>query len=281
MKCSIKHGCYRDSKIQTLACVISTKFHRMTGIYRKINYICLTEFNKEKLLKLKQINSEKVFVKPNFTYKSDLINVSGEFYLFIGRIEDIKGVPLLLDAFRRMPDKKLVLAGTGTKLENYKLEMQQFDNIEFKGFVQRKDLQYLLKQAKAVIVASQWYETFGMIVAEAFASHVPVIVGDIGNVGSLVDDGINGVKFCYNSMDALIQAVNRFEQMDREALGQNAFEKYKLYFEENRNYKMMKEIYEKISGGDRKNKIKNPLYYYNINAIIKNYCQKELVAICF
>ena len=38
----------------------------MTGIYGKINYICLTDFNKEKLLELKQIKPERVFVKPNF-----------------------------------------------------------------------------------------------------------------------------------------------------------------------------------------------------------------------
>lgn len=53
LKCAVKYSCYRGNRIQTLACVISTWFHRMTGIYGKINYICLTEFNKNKLLELK------------------------------------------------------------------------------------------------------------------------------------------------------------------------------------------------------------------------------------
>jgi hypothetical protein len=75
MRCAVQHRCYRNSRLQTLACVINTKFHRMTGIYRKINYICLTEFNKEKLLQLnrpgnrKVITPEKVFIKPNFTFE--------------------------------------------------------------------------------------------------------------------------------------------------------------------------------------------------------------------
>ena len=60
LRCAVKHSCYRGSRIQTLACVISTWFHRMTGIYGKINYICLTEFNKEKLLQLKQIEADRV-----------------------------------------------------------------------------------------------------------------------------------------------------------------------------------------------------------------------------
>ena len=61
LRCAIKHSCYRESKIQTVACVISTMFHRITGIYGKINYICLTDFNKQKLLGLKQIKPERVF----------------------------------------------------------------------------------------------------------------------------------------------------------------------------------------------------------------------------
>ena len=249
LRCAVKHSCYRDSRIQTLACVISTWFHRMTGIYGKISYICLTEFNKSKLLELKQIRPEQIYVKPNFAYPPDVQNETGEFYLFIGRVEEIKGVPIILEAFEKMPDKRIVIAGTGTKLEEYELKEKEFKNIEFKGFVPKDKLQHLLRRTKAVIVASQCYETFGMIVAEAFASHVPVIVGDIGNVGSLADDGINGVKFQYDSFRALIQAINRFEQMDQKTLGENAFQKYEMCYEQNGNYEMMTKIYTSISSG--------------------------------
>lgn len=247
--CAIKHGCYRGSRIQTLACVISTWFHRMTGIYGKISYICLTEFNKKKLLNLKQIELERVFVKPNFTYPPEVQNETGEFYLFIGRVEEIKGVQIILKAFEKMPDKRVVIAGAGTKLEEYRQQEKDYKNIEFTGFVPKDKLQNLLRRAKAVIVASQWYETFGMIVVESFASHVPVIVGDIGNVGSLIDDGINGVKFQYNSPSALIQAINKFEQMDQKTLGHNAFQKYETCYEQKGNYETVKEIYTRISIG--------------------------------
>lgn len=70
LRCAIKYRCYRGSKFQTLAWVISTMTHHMTDIYEKINYICFTEFNREKLLQLKQIKSDRFFVKPNFTYES-------------------------------------------------------------------------------------------------------------------------------------------------------------------------------------------------------------------
>lgn len=67
--CAVKHGCYRGSHAQTLICVISMWLHRHTGILGKINYIVLTDFNREKLLELKQIRPERVYVKPNFTFE--------------------------------------------------------------------------------------------------------------------------------------------------------------------------------------------------------------------
>lgn len=70
--CAVRQGCYRHSKAQTLILVISVLLHRATGIYGRLNYICLTEFNREKLLTLNRkkqiIDPSRVFVKPNFTF---------------------------------------------------------------------------------------------------------------------------------------------------------------------------------------------------------------------
>lgn len=242
--CAVSHGCYRGSRIQTFVCVISTVIHRMSGIYRKLNYICLTEFNKTKLLQLKQIQPDHVFIKPNFTYNGKLGYQAKNYYLYMGRMEKIKGVRMLLEAFAALPDKRLVLVGTGTELEALKNESAHCQNISFKGFLLREELNQVLAGAKAVIVTSQWYETFGMVVAEAFSCRVPVIVGDIGNVASLVDDGINGIKFKYNSVEALRQAVARFEGMDAEAMGKAAYEKYLKEFSEEKNYHDIEVVYQ-------------------------------------
>lgn len=78
--CAVKHSCYRKSSIQTLVCVINTEIHRKLGTYYKLNYICLTAFNKEKLLQLNHgrrkdvICPERVFIKPNFTFNSEKQN---------------------------------------------------------------------------------------------------------------------------------------------------------------------------------------------------------------
>ncbi len=254
LKCALKHNCYRGSRLQTLACVISTRLHRMLGTYRKINYICLTEFTKNKLLKVNRpgkrpvIREASVYIKPNFTFPNEEKASDKDYFLFIGRIEQIKGLDVLLEAFAKLPQEKLLIAGTGTELEKYRSEAEKngCGNIEFLGFVSRDELNVRLAGAKAVIVASQWYETFGMIIAEAFSTHVPVITGDIGNIGALVDDGKTGIKFEYNSSQALVEAVNRFNAEYKEEWCENAYNEYFEKYSPSVNYKRLNEIYEKL-----------------------------------
>lgn len=251
--CAVKHRCYRGSMLQTLACVISTKIHRLTGIYSKINYICLTEFNKEKLLQLNSegkrqiINPTKVFIKPNFTFdiSSESIGEEGEYYLFIGRVEKIKGLDILLEAFSGLPNEKLVIAGTGSMIEEYRKFAT--NNVKFTGLLNRDKLIQNLLKAKAVIVPSQWYETFGMIIIEAYAAHKPVIVGNIGNIALLVDEAKTGIHFDYDSVKSLQNAIYKFGKMDLREMETNAYRKYKMEFTDETNYFLLSSVYDSIT----------------------------------
>ena len=95
LSCAVKYKCYRSSRVQTLACVVSMVIHRMLGTYRRLNYICLTEFNKSKLLHLKQIKEKNVYVKPNFTTEVNHYSCKKKKknqMIYVGRLEEIKGV---------------------------------------------------------------------------------------------------------------------------------------------------------------------------------------------
>ena len=248
--CAVKHNCYRGSKLQTLACVISTKIHRLLGIYQKLNYICLAEFNKEKLLQVNKtgkkpiIDPQKVFVKPNMTFeqieKSECTKES--YFLFAGRVEKIKGMEILLNAFEKLPQYRLIVAGTGTQLEEYQKHVEDhgISNVEFLGFVERPQLQQLMQSAKAVIVPSQWYETFGMTVIEAFALGTPVIGADIGNLSSLIKEGVNGWKFRYDSADELAEKIVECSKTLDESLHVQCEQNF---FPEG-NYQQLMEIYQ-------------------------------------
>lgn len=246
--CAVKYKCYRKSRLQTLACVIATKIHRMTGIYKKLNYICLTEFTRDKLLSFKQFQPDSLYLKPNFAYEYRGENNVEDYYIFVGRIEEIKGVDMLVDAFKLMPDRKLKMFGKGEfdkKILN-RLETEDVKNIEMVGYQSYDIIQKAMQRAKGLIMCSQCYEAFAMVIVEAFSTGTPAIVGDIGNIRGLVEPGKTGERFIYNSPQSLVEAIDRFEAGNMEDYRRNAYLFYKNNFTPELNYKRLIEIYEAI-----------------------------------
>ncbi len=249
LKCAVKHSCYRESKIQTLACVISTWFHRLTGIYGKINYICLTEFNKKKLLEWKQIREKKVFVKPNFTESpKEIIPKNGrkEQFVFAGRIDEIKGIQVLLEAWKIMKENapKLIICGTGP-LEKWCrqfIEENSIKSVRMLGFVSNTNVRKIVAESKALILPTQWYEGFPMNIVEAFSVGTPVVCSDHGNAGNIVMEGITGSKFSGGSSIDLVQALKRLENY--EEIYNTTYKRSKQLYSKKENYKCLINIYK-------------------------------------
>ena len=130
MGCAIRHKCYRNSKLQSFVSAAILQIHRFVGTYRRVNFICLTEFNRKKLLesldtKKEIVNPERVYIKPNFTFAEEIVpnevRSDEEYFLFAGRVEALKGIDIAVRAFEKLPDKKLYVAGNGPMME----EMQR------------------------------------------------------------------------------------------------------------------------------------------------------------
>lgn len=205
--CAVRHGCYRGSRIQTLICVINTLVHRRTGIYGKINYICLTEFNKSKLLQLKSINPDRVYVKPNFV-EGAKVGEERSGFIYAGRLDELKGVKILIEAWRLMgvDAPHLTICGTGP-LEKWCREGAKGLNVEMKGFVTNEEVRKLTAHSQALILPTLWYEGFPMSIVEAYASGTPVICSDLGNAGSLVEEAVTGWRFRTGDAFALAEKV--------------------------------------------------------------------------
>lgn len=248
LKASLINNCYRDSKLQTFVMSLSMRIQRAIRTYASINYICLTEFNKEKLLTIKQISKERVFIKPNFTrVDSEMVPYSDrkKQIVFAGRLEKIKGVDLMLQAWMKMGDRapKLVLCGSGD-LESWcreYIENNELDNVEMIGQVDNETAKHLIGESIAMIHPTQWYEGFPMTIAEAYTVGTPIIASDIGNVGSLVVDGVTGMKFKSNSVVSLAKTVERFINEPV-----TIPEEYLTKYSEDNNYRILKSIYENI-----------------------------------
>lgn len=248
--CAVLHNCYRGSKAATLACVLNMWIHRSLKIYQKLNYICLTEFNKDALLKLKQINENRVFIKPNFSDNLETETIPYEHrkkrFMYAGRIDKSKGIDVLFDAWRQMGAEapQLLVCGTGP-MEDWcreYIKKNQLNQIHLLGYVPNPHLKMLMADSLALILPTQWYEGFPMTIVEAYSSGTPVIGSDIGNVGSLIENGITGWKFKTDSAEDLAKKVKQVSDICisvREEFGK----KYTSL----RNYDLIKSIYEKIN----------------------------------
>ena len=267
LRCSVKHGCYRDSKLQTLAVATSMGIHRLLGIYRKIYYICLTDFNKAKLLsdKALRLRDNQVFVKPNFVYDTGLDRAYGldsrlDQYLVIGRLEKLKGTDVILRTWKELGDKapKLVFCGTGDleKQARAYVAKHQISNVEFKGFVDNDKLKELINTSKALLFAPQWYEGFGIVIAEAFSCATPVVASNIGNPGNLVNDGYSGLTFTYNSTSDMQRAILKLEALENEEyiqLQKHALKEASKYTA-TANYSQLIGIYKSIISNEKQGK---------------------------
>lgn len=262
LRCAVRHKCYRGSTAQTVVSAMILKIHRMLGTYRRVNFICLTEFNRKKLLNALNapsvpkrrwaVDADRVYIKPNFTFAEGLApsSESGqeEYFLFAGRVEALKGIDIAIKAFEQLPEKKLYIAGTGPMMEEMQayVKEHQLTNIRFLGYLQKEEMSERFYHARAVIMTSQCYEAFAMTIAEAYSYGVPVIAGSVGNMDGMVKEGITGVKFEYNSAEELAEKVREFETLDVHKLKENARAFYQKRLRPEDNYKKLEEIYQDI-----------------------------------
>lgn len=214
---SLRYGCYRGSRMQTLLCVLNSYLHR--HLYHHLHFLCLTDFNRDKLLEMNRghsmplITPHRVHVKPNFSESQANMAPPADmpqepFMVFAARLDESKGVRVLLAAWERLGEKapRLLLCGTGPLEEECRLAAERLPRITLRGFVPNAELRSLLPHAIALVLPTQWYEGFPVTIAEAYAAGIPVLGSAIGNVGALVST-YGGISFDQNSPESLAAAV--------------------------------------------------------------------------
>ena len=247
-KTAWKHGCYRNSRLQTAVVIAMLKFHRWIRTYRKISYIFLTEFNKSKFDQLMDVNGSNIFIKPNFVEEAESSNSTKEIYntfVFAGRLEENKGIPFLLDAWPELPaEYQLHIYGDGTYKAQVEEASERFDNIQYYGFKPQKDIFSDLSSAQALLFPSNWYEGFPMILSECFSIGCPVVSTNMGNQNDMVYQAKGGAVFPCNDKQGFQQALEDVIA-NRSLYSQNARSYYADYLTKQKNYEELVDIYDR------------------------------------
>jgi glycosyltransferase involved in cell wall biosynthesis len=145
------------------------------------------------------------------------------YFLFVGRLEVIKGLQTLIPLWKQVPAYDLVVVGTGTQAQSLRNQAADNPNIKFLGALPQRKLGNLYYHALATIVPSITYETFGIIIIESFARKTPVIVRNLGALPEVVTE--SGGGFVYNREEELLSAINLIgsSQSSRDELGEKGY----------------------------------------------------------
>jgi glycosyltransferase involved in cell wall biosynthesis len=168
------------------------------------------------------------------------------YFLFVGRLEKIKGVQNLIPIFKMRPQYDLVIAGTG----EYELMLKKLagdaPNIKFLGRLNPEELEQFYRGAVAVIVPSICYETFGIIIIEAFSMKTPVIVNNLGALPEVIEDSGGGM--IYNESGQLVEAMERLanDAALRDQLGRKGYDAYMRLWTEDAHMRQYLELVERL-----------------------------------
>jgi glycogen(starch) synthase len=143
----------------------------------------------------------------------------GDYFLFLGRLKERKGVDMLLHALSRIsPVCKipLVVAGAGEEqaaLEQLTARLGIGSRVLFVGPVHHPAKAYLLQNALATVVPSRIWEAFGLVALESFAAGTPVIATRLPGLEDLIDPGKTGWLVAPESP---LELANALQQADNQ-----------------------------------------------------------------
>jgi phosphatidylinositol alpha-mannosyltransferase len=139
----------------------------------------------------------------------------GRYILFVGRFEERKGLPVLLEAFAglkaRRPDLHLVVVGKGDRQALYEewIAYNRLSDVHFAGYVSDDELPAYYQHAAAFCAPNTGNESFGMILLEAMAAGRPVVASNIEGFAAVVTHGVEGLLVPPRDPGALATALDQ------------------------------------------------------------------------
>lgn len=242
----VVHRCYRDSAAASLPVAVGIQVHRRRQSWTKgvTTFIALTEFVRQQYV-ADGFPGDRIRVKPNFVPRPARRRTgAGSYLLFLGRLSPEKGVDVLLDAWAPKLGQLLIVGDGPARRELEARAAVHGGSVRFLGRQPRDRCMELLADARALVVASRAYETFGLVAVEAYAHGVPAVAPALGAFPDLVEDRRTGLLFSPGDPDDLRRALSQVVDPERSRrMGAEAGRRYEAEFTPERNLAALEAIY--------------------------------------
>jgi glycosyltransferase involved in cell wall biosynthesis len=217
----VANRCIRDSLPVSALIMVESAVHKSLGLYRhNLDRVVVPSlFYKQKLMEWGWPEQQLAFI-PNYVDAAAYTPryEPGDYFFYFGRLAMEKGVATLIRAAAQAK-VKLRIAGTGPESDALKaLAAEVGGDIEFLGFVSGEPLWKWVREARSVVLPSEWYENAPMSVLEAYACGKPVVGARIGGIPEMVKSGETGLLFESGNIDGLVVAMRELKAMSDAAI---------------------------------------------------------------
>jgi glycosyltransferase involved in cell wall biosynthesis len=208
----ISLACFQDSTLKSTALTVAMDLHGLLGTWRKQVdvYVALSEFAATKHI-ASGIPKSKIVIKPNsLSADPDIGTGDGRYCLFVGRLDRDKGIEVLLESVDALPPgTELRVVGMGPMSDMVEAACRRTPRLRWLGAQPREEVIRLMQGAQLLLFPTLAYENFPVVIAEAFATGLPIVASDLGAATELVQDGVTGALFQPGSAHHLAAAVTR------------------------------------------------------------------------
>jgi glycosyltransferase involved in cell wall biosynthesis len=238
------HGCYRGSRIGSLAVARMIDTHRRRGTWsHKVDrFVALTAFTKSKFVAA-GFPADRIAIKPNFTPDHPASAFAGRAgAIYVGRLSTEKGIAVLHRAWDGL-GVPLRVVGDGP-MRNL-IEQAANPSIVSLGWRTPAEVASEMATAGFLVLPSVWPENFPMVIVEAFCQGLPVIASRLPALQEIIEDGTTGLLFSGNDpvdLAAKVEWAHGHSDAMR-LMGANARKVYEQRYSPAVNFASLTQIY--------------------------------------
>ncbi|HSL74326.1 MAG TPA: glycosyltransferase family 4 protein [Ilumatobacteraceae bacterium] len=172
----VRHGCYRGSRVQSALLAAEISVTRRRALLDRVDrFVAPSAFMADRLVDI-GVPADRLVITPHFVADPGprpIAPSATDEIVYVGRLAPGKGIDTLMQAWstRRPSASRLTVIGDGPLAD----QVRRTPGVEFIGWRSHDDVTRRLLGARALVMPSEWYEPFGMVLIEAMSCGLPVI----------------------------------------------------------------------------------------------------------
>lgn len=257
---SIFHRCVKNSLLASCIFYFSTRLHKFMGLFNYIDrFVCPSRFLQAKMIGAGWPAEKTVHINTPYVCDQALVAspVSGRYFLYCGKIGPMKGVDVLVKAYKIFTDRcpspvNLVIAGRSEdgELERIKHTVANLNlkRVLFLESQEKQTVLSLMQGAIATVVPSVWFENLPNVLIESLSVGTPVIASNLGSLPESITDGQNGCLFPPKDVTQLSQCLLFLatDEHSRNLMGKKAKQSAEILFSPEQHLRKLISLFEEV-----------------------------------